>query len=48
MSDTSRSDGGSGLGLSYVSAIVKSHQGEVNLKSTPGLGSVFTLKFPAS
>ena len=36
---------GSGLGLSLVKAIVTAHKGSVNVESTPGTGSVFTIRF---
>ncbi|MBF4549997.1 MULTISPECIES: sensor histidine kinase [unclassified Pseudoclavibacter] len=46
--DTSRAreTGGSGLGLSIVSAIMKAHDGEVDVLETPGGGATFRLKFP--
>ncbi|HET7415053.1 MAG TPA: ATP-binding protein [Arthrobacter sp.] len=37
---------GSGLGLTIVSAIAKAHGGRVDVKSTPGRGSTFTLDLP--
>ncbi|MEL7586564.1 MAG: HAMP domain-containing sensor histidine kinase [Prolixibacteraceae bacterium] len=37
---------GYGLGLSYVSAVVKDHGGSVNIDSTPGQGSCFTVSLP--
>ena len=37
---------GFGLGLSYVSLMTKAHDGEISLKSEPGMGSEFTLSFP--
>jgi signal transduction histidine kinase len=46
--DRSRSQKGLGLGLSLVRAIVRSHKGEVNVKSAPGQGSIFTVELPAS
>jgi signal transduction histidine kinase len=46
--DQSRSQRGLGLGLSLVSAIVKAHQGSIDVASTPGNGSVFTLRLPMS
>lgn len=37
---------GSGLGLSLVQHITQAHGGEVEVESTPGKGSKFTLKLP--
>ncbi len=37
---------GSGLGLNIVKQIMKSHNGSVSVKSKPGEGSCFCLKFP--
>lgn len=37
---------GYGLGLSYVSEVVKKHQGTIKVKSRPGEGSEFILNFP--
>ena len=37
---------GTGLGLSLVKHIMEEHHGEVTVKSKPGQGSSFTLKFP--
>jgi signal transduction histidine kinase len=39
---------GSGLGLSVVQHIMKAHGGRVELESSPGQGSVFTLVFPGA
>jgi signal transduction histidine kinase len=39
---------GSGLGLSLVAHTMTAHGGRVDVESTPGAGSVFTLVFPVS
>ncbi len=44
--DASRSERGIGLGLSLVRAIMQAHQGQAELSSAPGGGSIFTLSFP--
>jgi len=44
--DTSRSARGLGLGLSLVKAIVEAHDGRVDVASTPGAGSAFTVTLP--
>lgn len=44
--DLSRSARGLGLGLSLVKAIVTAHGGRVEVESTPGVGSVFTVYLP--
>jgi signal transduction histidine kinase len=46
--DRSRSQKGLGLGLSLVRAIVRSHAGDVSVKSVVGNGSVFTVALPAA
>ena len=39
---------GTGLGLSVVHGIMRTHQGTVQVQSTPGLGSKFELFFPVA
>ena len=42
----SRSDGGSGLGLSIVEQIIKQHQGSINIESELGKGTIVTIELP--
>jgi signal transduction histidine kinase len=42
----SRLSGGAGLGLSIVKAIVESHQGTIDVSSTLGAGTKFTISLP--
>ena len=44
----SRDNGGAGLGLSIVSAIVTAHAGAVELETAPGRGARFTIRIPLS
>ncbi|NLV72940.1 MAG: hypothetical protein GXY46_10140, partial [Actinobacteria bacterium] len=44
----SRETGGTGLGLSIVRHAAERHGGSVQLKSTVGVGSVFTVRLPLS
>lgn len=43
-----REDGGTGLGLSIVDFFVKAHGGRVEVASTPGEGSAFTVYLPCN
>ena len=42
-----RASGGSGLGLSIVTSLVKAHGGRVELDTAPGQGAVFRVVIPA-
>ena len=41
-----RSQGGLGIGLTLVRSLVEMHDGSVSVSSTPGAGSVFTVRLP--
>ncbi|MGA7173595.1 MAG: ATP-binding protein, partial [Candidatus Dormiibacterota bacterium] len=41
-----REQGGAGLGLAIVAAIVSAHQGTLRLDETPGGGATFTVHIP--
>jgi signal transduction histidine kinase len=43
-----RSTGGTGLGLPIVKAIIEAHGGSVDVSSTLGYGSTFTVRLPSS
>jgi len=44
----SRESGGTGLGLSIVKHALNRHQASLDIRSTPGRGSRFAVRFPAS
>ena len=44
----SRSEGGTGLGLSVVQGLVKLHGGHLTIQSTVGQGSIFTVYLPSA
>jgi len=44
--DQSRSQGGTGLGLSLARTIARAHGGDISVSSTPGVGSTFTVDLP--
>ncbi|MGW0477626.1 sensor histidine kinase [Nonomuraea sp. NPDC003214] len=44
----SRSDGGNGLGLAIVAAIVRAHGGSVDVDTAPGRGATFSVLLPGS
>jgi heavy metal sensor kinase len=44
--DKSRSETGAGLGLSLVLAIIQVHRGDIQVSSSPGAGSTFTIVLP--
>jgi len=45
-SPKARREKGTGIGLAIVQYIVEAHHASVSVKSTPGLGTTFTLHFP--
>jgi two-component system phosphate regulon sensor histidine kinase PhoR len=44
----SRETGGTGLGLAIVKHVVQRHGAELLIESSPGVGSTFAIRFPAS
>jgi signal transduction histidine kinase len=44
--DPSRSQAGTGLGLSFARAVARAHKGDISVSSTIGEGSTFTVTLP--
>jgi signal transduction histidine kinase len=44
--DPSRSQNGTGLGLSFARTVARAHGGDISVKSTPDQGSTFTVTLP--
>src|SRR6185437_14255687 len=45
---TKRPGGGSGLGLTIALAVIKEHNGTIDVESLPGHGAAFQVTFPAA
>lgn len=41
-----RSTGGTGIGLAIARDLMRAHGGQIEVQSTPGIGTTFTLRFP--
>ena len=45
---TTKGQNGTGLGLAMVHGIAQHHLGTIDIKSTPGKGTTFTLRLPVN
>jgi len=45
---SNRNDSGAGLGLAIVKGIAEAHGGSIDAESTPGKGTLFTLRLPST
>jgi signal transduction histidine kinase len=43
---TNKSSKGTGLGLPVVKKLIETHKGKVEVRSTPGKGTIFYLQLP--
>jgi two-component system heavy metal sensor histidine kinase CusS len=46
--DAARGAGGTGLGLAIARMVAERHRGTISVESTPGAGSVFTVRLPVA
>jgi signal transduction histidine kinase len=46
--DAARGAGGTGLGLAIARMVAERHRGTISVESTPGAGSVFTVRLPVN
>ncbi|MDP1807959.1 MAG: ATP-binding protein [Actinomycetota bacterium] len=44
---SSKTEGGTGLGLSLAHSVIRQHNGSIDVSSSPGFGTNFTIKLPA-
>jgi signal transduction histidine kinase len=43
-----RREGGTGLGLAFAERVIAAHQGQITVRSTPGVGATFRVELPAA